>query len=138
MLTSLKWIVGAFVFGTLIGVAGSSLFIVVTFAKSHDVVKPKVTDISKQLASAIAPVIASTVTSRKEDIIASAGGLPARAAVRLGFPIGIREIPPLTQVGCDALLDRLGDMPLPQIASALASHQRAKGHAVNPTFNLAK
>jgi|GEM_PF-3314108 len=90
--------------------------------------------IAKDLAAKIAPVVTASLTAHKEDIIASAGGLPARAAVRLGFPTAMRMVPTLTEVGCDAALDRLGGLSLPQLASTVAGHNRAKGRPSHPSI----
>lgn len=90
--------------------------------------------VAKSLAAKIAPRLQQTLSDRKPEIIASAGALPARAAVRLGFPVALREVPTLTEAGVAALLDQLGGMSLPELARTIAAHNRSVGRASHPSL----
>lgn len=93
--------------------------------------------IAKSLADKIAPVLQANVTQRKEEIIASAGGWSARTAVRVGFPVGVREIPTLTEVGAEAMLDHLGSLSLSELSKTLTAHNRARGRPSHPSLTKA-
>jgi hypothetical protein len=92
-----------------------------------------VSPIAKQLAAKISPSLQAAANARKEDIIHNAGGLPVRAVVRVGFPVAVREIPPLAESGCDVLFDHLGTLSIGDVARMLVQHNEAKGRDPHPS-----
>jgi hypothetical protein len=60
------------------------------------------------LTAKIAPVLQQKLIDAKEDVVEAAGGPVARTAVRLGFPVAVREVPTFTEHGIRAVTDELG------------------------------
>ena len=91
--------------------------------------------VAHDLAARISPELQSQVQARKEDIIRSAGALPYRTAVRLGFGVFLREVPRVVEAGADALLDEFGKLSLAEIAAKVLSHTSAKGVPAHPSLH---
>ena len=87
-----------------------------------------------ELAAKIAPPIQREVQASKSEIVARAGGAFDRLAVRAGFGMIVREVPPLIESGTDALLDLFGSLSLSEIAQHLVSHAEAKGQRAHPSI----
>lgn len=85
--------------------------------------------VAHDLASHIGPAIAKQVASRRDTIVANAGGPIKREAVRLGFPVLIREIPTITEAGIDAALDEFGKLSITDLVERMVKHNQAKGRA---------
>lgn len=60
------------------------------------------------LTAKVAPVLQRQLVEAKPDIVDAAGGPVARTAVRLGFPIAVREVPTFTDHGIRAVLTEFG------------------------------
>lgn len=60
------------------------------------------------LAAKVAPVLQQKLVEAKPDIVEAAGGPVARTAVRLGYPIAVREVPTFTDHGIRAVLSEFG------------------------------
>ena len=87
---------------------------------------------SEHLSSKIAPVIQNHLEEGKEEIIKAAGGPMIRSAVRLGWPVAMREVQPVTHRGVEALLDEFGKFSISDLAKLLEDHFSKKQFAAGP------
>jgi hypothetical protein len=95
---------------------------------------PDISPVAASLAVRITPALVRSLEERKESFIARAGGFVMRQAVKVGWPVAMRELPGAVEAGVDALLDEFGTMTITDVASRLIAHQQAKGRPVNATL----
>lgn len=88
-----------------------------------------VSPVAVEFAKQVAPAVVASLVERKDAIVADAGNLFMRQAVRLGWPVALREVPNLAETGADAMLDRFGTMTIADIAGRLVQHNEAKHRA---------
>jgi hypothetical protein len=98
-----------------------------------------VSPVAVEFARRVSPRVVAELESRREAIIADSGGFLIREAVRIGFPVALREVPHLAEAGADAMLDRFGGLTISEIAERLVTHNRAKHQAnrTHPTVAVA-
>lgn len=92
-----------------------------------------ISDVARKLAAAISPILQSYLELRKGDILAAAG-LILRPAIKLAFPVALRQIPAVTEAGTNALLDKFADMSIGDLASKLVQHAEQTGRKAHPTL----
>lgn len=99
--------------------AGVSLTLLVLTYLAAEPPDPPLTDLRESapagpaltvdhLTAKIAPILQQKLIEAKPDIIDAAGGPLAQTAVRLGFPVAVREVPTFTEHGIRAVTDELG------------------------------
>lgn len=81
---------------------------------------------SEHLASKLTPIIQTHLQEAKEDIIAASGGPFIRSAVRMSFPIAVREVDPVVHHGVSAALDEFGHYSISDFARLLEAHLASK------------
>jgi len=84
---------------------------------------------TEHLTAKVAPIVQKHLIDAKADIVAHAGGLVERTAVRVGFPIAVREVPPVVEHGIDAVVDEFGQFSIRDLVKFLDGHAKAKGYA---------
>lgn len=87
----------------------------------------RVSPVAEKAAALITPNMQRIARESEDAIVASAGGSVKQWAVRKVYPFAVEKIPVVTEVGCDYLLTRLGDMPVAEIAAWLVEHATSKG-----------
>lgn len=90
--------------------------------------------VAQALASRVAPKLQAEVAERRSEIVRSAHPVPIRVAISVGFPVLVDLVPPLTEAGCDAILDEFGVLTIGDIASRLLEHNASKGRASHATL----
>jgi hypothetical protein len=78
------------------------------------------------LVAKVSPVLQQKLIDAKDDIVASAGGPVARTAVRVGFPVAVREVPTFTEHGCRAILDEFGSYSVADLIALLDSAAKTR------------
>ncbi len=73
----------------------------------------------EQLATKLAPKLQTILSGRRDEIIAKAGDLPTRIAVRTAYPIFLRETPELLFDALDLVVDEFGHMNLNDLIAFL-------------------
>ncbi|HEY2154832.1 MAG TPA: hypothetical protein VGH33_04335 [Isosphaeraceae bacterium] len=73
----------------------------------------------KAFADELATRLAAILESRKDEIIADAGGWPRRAAIRLAWPTLIGEIPPMTETLVELVAEKFGHLTVDDLLDAL-------------------
>ncbi len=73
----------------------------------------------KAFADELASRLVVELESRKDEIVADAGGWPRRAAVRLAWPTLIDELPPLTETLIALVAERFGHLTVDDLLDAL-------------------
>jgi hypothetical protein len=89
------------------------------------------------LTAKVAPVLQQKLTDARDDIVANAGGPMSRTAVRLGFPIAVREVPTFTDHGIRAVLDEFGHYSVADLITLLDDAAKTKPTEPTPgSFRL--
>jgi hypothetical protein len=88
----------------------------------------------KAFADELTTKLVAILESRKDEIVADAGGWPRRAAVRLAWPTLIGEVPPMTETLIELVAERFGHLTVDDLLDALqqikqSSHTGAAGQA---------
>ncbi|MDR3639511.1 MAG: hypothetical protein P4L84_37265 [Isosphaeraceae bacterium] len=110
--------------------AGASLTLLALAYLAAEPPAPRLTDLANtapagpaltvdHLTAKISPVLQQKLIEAKPDIIAAAGGPVARTAVRLGFPVAVREVPTFTEHGIRAVTDELGHYSISDLMQLL-------------------
>ncbi len=73
----------------------------------------------KSFADDLATRLVALLESRKDEIVADAGGWPRRAAVRLAWPTLIGEVAPLTETLIELVAERFGHLTVDDLLDAL-------------------
>lgn len=73
----------------------------------------------KAFADELATKLVALLESRKDEIVADAGGWPRRAAVRLAWPTLMGEVPPMTETLIELVADRFGHLTVDDLLEAL-------------------
>jgi hypothetical protein len=73
----------------------------------------------KAFADELATKLIALLESRKDEIVADAGGWPRRAAVRLAWPTLIGEVPPMTETLVELVAERFGHLTVDDLLDAL-------------------
>jgi hypothetical protein len=74
------------------------------------------------LADKLAPKLQAILRARQDEIVAGAGGLPRRAAVRLAFPTFLDEVPVLLRSAIELISDEFGRMNINDLIAFLEAH----------------
>jgi hypothetical protein len=85
-----------------------------------------VSPIAAEFGRRISPRLVSEIVQREDAIVAGSGGFLTRQAVRIGFPVALRQVPKLTEAGADAMLDEFGGLTITEVAGKLVQHNQAK------------
>jgi hypothetical protein len=95
---------------------------------------PDVSPIAERLAARITGPLQSIARQYEPDFVQHAGGLLARGATKVVYPVVVREIPVATKIGCHKLLDELATMPMGDLASMVIQHAQATGVRAHQSF----
>jgi hypothetical protein len=87
----------------------------------------QVSPVATKAAALISHDLQEIAEKAEGPIIASAGGTIERWAARRVYPYAVEKIPVVTEVGCDHLMSKFGEMPMSKVAAWLVEHATAKG-----------
>jgi hypothetical protein len=73
----------------------------------------------KELAAEIAPRLVAELVANEERLVQAAGGLLQRGALRMFFPVILREVPNMTEMVVTLTAERFGTITLEEIAASL-------------------
>ncbi len=79
------------------------------------------------LTAKIAPVIQRELMDAKPDVLEHAGGPIERGAIRLAYPLAVREVPVFTEHGIRALTDEFGQYSVQDLVHLLEDAAATKG-----------
>ncbi len=94
----------------------------------------EVSPVAKQIAAKVSPALQVSARDHEDEIVAGAGNTFERLAVKAVYPMGLKLIPAMTEIGFDAFLSYLLHMPLAEVASTLTAHGLATRQAVHPSI----
>lgn len=123
--------------------AGASLTLVLVAYLSVEPPTPPLTDLRfnapmgpaltvDHLTAKIAPILQQKLVDAKEDVVEAAGGPVSRTAVRLGFPVAVREVPTFTEHGIRAVTDELGHYSVRDLIALLEHAALTRGTPRTP------
>jgi hypothetical protein len=90
---------------------------------------------AKKLAAKIGPILQQEARAIEPEIVARSGGPVVRLAVKTAYPIGVREVPYLTELGIDRILTLFSTMPIGDLARTIIEHADARKLPVDPTIS---
>lgn len=94
---------------------------------------PEISDVARKLAGLITPPLVDLANSMKPGIIQGASFL-VKPALKLAYPFGVKQIPPIAEAGTNALLDKFAQMSIGDLAAKLVEHARQSGIKAHPTL----
>jgi hypothetical protein len=123
------WLLAAFGAASLLGTAWFvlGLWYETQVAPPIYAATAPVSPTARKVAGWISPGLQKFALASEDRFVALAPTPISRWIARRAFPYAVKAIPPATEVGCDAALDRLGAMTAGEMARMVVEHQTAKG-----------